>query len=163
MSTTKLLDPILNKCIESGFETDNNSKLIYTILSMDMNRFFKQYKDSITVTGNLKGKKEEFKRLSEIQSFIINRMSENFINKIPDYNSYKTLFKLDNISIYKTFIDILFNNYSEEITDFLNIIFNRDNFIALSNDVFGHRFVKFVIKQVMSNEKFKDFKMLLKQ
>lgn len=99
LSTSKLIEPLLKVCIEKNFDLDFNAKMVYTLISQDYSRYFKQFKDSLMITGNKCGKKDDLKRMSEITGFIIEKMTEYFITNLPDYNNYKSLFKTENLAL----------------------------------------------------------------
>lgn len=76
LTNTKLLAPILKASAESHLTLDLNTKLLYTLLTMDLNRHFKKYKEAIEVTQNHCGKKDETKRRTEIIEFILTSVLE---------------------------------------------------------------------------------------
>jgi len=68
--------------------------------------------------------------------------------KLTEFDSYKDIFSLENFPMFKTVMDVFFDNYDGSKVEFLNvIIMNKQVFGMMTNDVVGHRILKIVVKK----------------
>lgn len=93
------------------------------------------------------------KRRNELTNIIIDSIMTWLNKNLVKMDDYKDLFSLENFPMWKTIMDIIFENYHGDITEMLNImVTNEMIFSKLLNDVVGHRVLKAVIKKVFLKE-----------
>lgn len=89
------------------------------------------------------------KRRNELTNIIIDSIVTWLNSNLVNLDEYKDLFSLENFPMWKTIMDIMFDNYEGNIQEILTtIIKNEKVFKKMINDVVGHRVLKIIIKKV---------------